>query len=326
MSPDIAITLVGNPTDVHINHGVFKSVVGQNQARQTLQFFIDSHQLANPFPTLLFTGGHGLGKSMFAALVAQALNRQLIEVNCSKVVTADDFMKVVFDDILDDRKPCTLFFDEAHELSDELTTILLTLLNPNKLNINKMQHKNLTLIWDLRLINTLFATTDAYRMFNPLRNRCQEIYFYPYSESELIQIVQSYLPGITISCDRQDLALVCRARARDAYVFSTNVNRYLSITPGKKTFNQEDLNNLKSMLGILHLGLKRSEVELLQIVGKHGPISAANLATILMVNQNNIEEELEIRLRELGLIESTQRGRVITELGKKYLHDYPLNV
>lgn len=322
MAPEITIELVRNDVNAVVDKTIFDKVIGQTQARKTIQFFINSHQPSSPFPTLLLTGGHGLGKSMFGELISKSLFREFIEVNCGQIKTESDFMDIVYSRLLDDRRPATILFDEAHKLSSEITTMLLTLLNPNKRHTNKLEHRGINMIWDLRSINCLFATTDAYMIFRPLRNRCQEVYFYPYSDGDLFKIVQLYLPGVKIQCSRSDLAIVCRSRARDAYILSNNIKRYLSIkTSNQDVLTQNDLNELKDMLGIMKLGLKKSEVDLLQAVYEFGPISASNLATRLMVNQNNIEEELEIRLRELGLIQSTTKGRIITEQGKEYLEN-----
>jgi Holliday junction resolvasome RuvABC ATP-dependent DNA helicase subunit len=76
---------------------------------------------------------------------------------------------------------------------------------------------------------------------------------------------------------------------------------------------------IKSIFEIYPMGLNRQEVELLKIINEKGPISSANLALTMMVNTDNIESEIEIRPREIGLIESTTRGRILTENGKEYV-------
>ena len=303
-----------------VTSGVFENIVGQDEARSTLDFFVSSHSIATPFPTLLFTGGHGLGKTFFAKLVSKSLGRQYLEINCRNLETPDDFVEIVLKRVFQLNKPTTILLDEAHGLKNSVTDTLLSFTNPVDGNINRFLFQNVNISWDMSLINIVFATTDGYKIFDPLRNRCQEIYFYPYSEDELYRIVTGYLPNIQLQCSRKDLALTCRGRGRDAFVLSENIKRFC----GNRTnvFIQNDLNKLKTRLGVMPMGLKRSEVDLLKIVADHGPISASNLAIKLMVNLNNVEEELEIRLRELGMIDSTNRGRIITEVGKKYLQQY----
>lgn len=320
---NFSVSLIRGANVQPVTSGCFEPIVGQNEARATLDFFIKSHNPSTPFPTLLFTGGHGLGKTYFAKKVSEALNREYIEINCGDIKTSDDFVQVILTKIFQVNKPATILLDEAHTLSTDLTTLLLTFLNPTLNHVNRFSFRGFNINWDMTLINVVFATTDAYKIFKPLRNRCQEIYFYPYSDDELYEIVKGYIPNVILLCSKKDLALTCRGRARDAYVLSTNIQRYLNIS-GCKEFTQNDLDVLKGMLGVLPMGLKRAEVELLKAVSEHGPISASNLAIKLMVNQNNIEEELEIRLRELGMIDSSSRGRIVTDSGKKYLEQYSL--
>lgn len=301
-----------------VSSGVFKSIVGQGEARKMLDFFIDSHQESTPFPTLLLTGGHGLGKTYFSSKCSKALQRQFLEINCRSCETVDEFFELVVAKVFEPNRPTTILMDEAHDLSRAVTTMFLSLLNPTSKHVNHYTYNSMVFDWDLTLINVIFATTDAYKIKKPLRNRCQEVYFYPYSDNELYDIVSGYLPDINLMCSRKDLALACRGRARDAYILSQNIMRKVGVS-GSKDFTQADLLSLKEQLGLLPMGLKRAEVELLKVVREHGPISSSNLAIQLMVNQRNIEEELEIRLRELGFMENTPRGRVVSQKGKSYL-------
>jgi Holliday junction resolvasome RuvABC ATP-dependent DNA helicase subunit len=112
----------------------------------------------------------------------------------------------------------------------------------------------------------------------------------------------------------------CRSRARDAFLLSQNIKRYVSVAK-TKAISSEDWNNIKSTFDIFPKGLHKEEVELLELVKDCGPISCANLALRMMVNEDNIKSELEIRLRELGFIESTNKGRRITNEGLRYFKE-----
>lgn len=320
----IAINLIRGSFITPVTSGLFEHVIGQDEARSSLDFFLRSHSPITPFPTLLFTGGHGLGKTFFGGKVATALGRQFLEVNCGNMKTSAEFINLVLEKVFKPQRPTVILMDEAHSLSTEIETILLTLLNPTSTHINNFVYQGINIHWDMTLVSIIFSTTDGFKIFRPLRNRCQEIYFHPYSDDDLYQIVKGYVPDISLECSKKDLALTCRGRARDAYVWSQNIRRILGIFHHGNNFTQSDLESLKGMLGVLPMGLKRPEVEVLRGVMDHGPISASNLAIKLMVSQENIEEELEIRLRELGMIDSTSRGRTITQAGKDYLEQYAL--
>ena len=175
----------------------------------------------------------------------------------------------------------------------------------------------------MRKINVIFATTDSYRMFAPLLNRCEEVYLYPYSNIESYCIVRFYSRPVEIwdSIDTEEIAYVARNRARNGFKLAQNIKRIASISEHKHMLMPEDWERLKSVLGLYPLGLKQNEVNLIKVIRDLQPVSSANLAIRLMVNENNIKEELELRPRELGLIQSTNRGRILTEKGKDYLNN-----
>jgi Holliday junction resolvasome RuvABC ATP-dependent DNA helicase subunit len=300
-----------------INLNALEGFIGQNSVIKKVRFFAESSSNETPFPTLLFTGSHGLGKTYLAEKVSKVLGRKFISVNCGTIKKHDDFFKRVITKI---DGPTTIFLDESHNLSSEITTILLSLLNPTDNHINKITFDGLNILYDMKYVNLIFATTDAHMMFRPLRNRCYKVYFTPYSKKDLLKIMDFYLEDVTLYCDLDEISDSCRSRARDAFLLSQNIKRYVSVK-NTKAISREDWNDIKDTFDIFPRGLSKEEVELLELIRDSGPISCGNLALRLMVNEDNIKSELEVRLRELGLIESTSKGRNITEEGRRYFRE-----
>ena len=312
------LSLIPTNDDSIKNTYIFDDIIGQTEVKTKLKFFVDSHLPLTPIPTLLFTGSQGLGKSFMASKVARALDRDFVEINCGSVFTIKDFIEnVILGKILGDRNK-TVLFDEAHQLSSELTTALLTLLNPNSSHINMYSYKNWLIEYDLNKINVIFATTDAHKIFKPLLNRCTEVYFDLYSNDDLFDILQSYLPNISLICDKDDISYACRGRARDAYMLSQNILRYCNMT-NKNEFDDSDWVALKDIFGVHSYGLYTKEVELIKMIKVNQPISCNNLAIKMGVNVENIESEIELRPKELGFITNTVRGRCLTEFGLKFI-------
>ena len=310
--------LVTEDTSIVKGSALFGNVIGQSESRKKLSFFVDSHSKSTPFPTMLFGGSQGLGKSFMSQKVADSLGRELIEVNCATIMSSKDFVEGILIKKVAGGLPKTILMDEAHVLSTDITTDLLTLLNPNKSNKNYLSYNNWNIEYDFARINMIFATTDTHKMFKPLVNRCEEIYFYLYSNEELFNILCHYLPDIKVICDKEDIAFACRARARDAYLLSQKIQRYCTMYK-LNTFGNKGWKDIKDVFSIHHLGLKTEEVSLLKVIGIAGQISSSNLAVKLGVNVSNIESEIEVRPRELGLIENGTRGRRLTDEGKKYM-------
>jgi Holliday junction DNA helicase RuvB len=73
------------------------------------------------------------------------------------------------------------------------------------------------------------------------------------------------------------------------------------------------------LLGVDEGGLERIDRELLRaIVEKFGggPVGLSTLAVVLGEEADTIEEVYEPYLLQLGLIQRTPRGRVVTDLGR----------
>lgn len=315
----ILLKLQDDP-NAEINANYINDVIGQDDVKKKLSFFIKSHTKDTPFPTLLFTGSQGLGKTYMSQKVAKALNRELIEINCGSINTVNDFIEKVWIGQIfrNGDKPRTILLDEAHKLSFEVTTLLLSFLNPNATNKNVVDFSDFAIEYSFYNTNIIFATTDAHMMFRPLLNRCTEIYFNKYEEDELHNILKMYLPNITLKCNKKEISEACRGRARDAFVLSQNVKRYC-VMQKTNTLSQNGWDELRSLFGIHSRGLNSQEVYFLKMLATCAPISSKNMAIKLGVNVNNIEEEIELRPRELGMIESTSKGRCLTAFGKKYV-------
>jgi Holliday junction DNA helicase RuvB len=305
----------------------FSVFIGQDEVLSKVRFYISAHNVSAPFPTLLFTGSHGLGKTYMASLTANNMQRRFCELNASMIRNERDFIETFVMGYASGLTPVTILIDECHKLPTDVMTALLTILNPSNNPVTQIPYKNMMIVFDMRMINFILATTDAYQIISPLKNRCQEVYFRAYRDDELMAMLLFYLQAeeSIIQCNKEALIRACRSRGRDTYILAENIIRYWSVygmEGGNRIIRQEDMNGLFNILGLDEFGLYNKEAELIRVVAEQGPISASNLAIVLMVSEENVKYELEVRPRELGLIHSTSRGRVVTKAGMDYLEDH----
>ncbi len=311
--------LIDNQSQDASSFGCLRNIIGQTEVVKKLNFFINAQAYGKCFPTVLFSGSHGLGKTFISKKLASALNRRYIEINCSSLRNSNDFFDWALNTLSGD-SGATVLFDESHALSNEMTNMLLSILNPSDGMINSYQYGEIHYEFNLNHMNFIFATTDAHEMFPPLKNRCEQIYFHPYEDEAILEMLRLYMKDVQFECDIQELIDTCRSRGRDTFLLAENLNRYLiGNQVYDKVLTDEMWEDFKFIFDVYPKGLKREELNLLKVVNEHGPISCANLALKLMVNQKNVKEELEVRLQEIGLIASSTRGRIITSEGKKYL-------
>jgi Holliday junction resolvasome RuvABC ATP-dependent DNA helicase subunit len=317
----IQATLVCGEVKTETDLSPLDEIIGQDGVKKQIGFFINSVSLSTPFPTLLLTGSKGLGKTYTSEKIARALGRKMVEFNCGSIKETNEFIEQVLIGQVSGQENVCLLMDESHELSFEITNFLLSLLNPsNKDGKFYFRYNGIDIEYDMNKVNVVFATTDAYMMFSPLVNRCREMYFSPYTVSEINLILEKYAEGINIKTENPNLAHACRRRARNAFSLAQDIVRHCSMEH-TKVFDDKGWNSLTGIFGIYPMGVKSQEVRMLKILDENSPISLKNLSVVLGVNKKNIEDEISLWPRELGFLESGSRGTFISEEGKKYLLD-----
>lgn len=315
----VVVPLINGNNNCKKDTSVLDDIVGQDGLKKQLNFFINSVSPSTPFPTVLLTGSKGLGKTYTSSKIAKALGRKMVELNCSHIKDTEDFINnVLLKQVMGEEEVC-LLLDESHELQFEVTNFLLSILNTgNKDGKFRFQHNHIDIEYDMNKINVVFATTDAYMMFSPLVNRCREIYLQPYSIEETKQMLKKYASGVNISVDGDDIAYACRKRARNAFSMAQDIIRYCNMQ-NTNEFNNDGWDYIKDTFGFHDLGLRCQELSMLKVLAEKSPIAVKNLAVILGLNKNNIEDEISIWPRELGLINTESRGISISEEGREYI-------
>src|SRR5207247_9672987 len=77
-----------------------------------------------------------------------------------------------------------------------------------------------------------------------------------------------------------------------------------------------------ALLEVDERGLERADRELLEVIVHKfggGPVGLSTLAVALGEEQDTIEDVYEPYLLQLGFLQRTPRGRVITELGREHV-------
>ena len=76
------------------------------------------------------------------------------------------------------------------------------------------------------------------------------------------------------------------------------------------------------LLGLDALGLSKSDIAILHTIKDKfggGPVGVKNIAAATGEDEGTIEDVIEPYLIQLGLLERTQRGRMITDKGREYI-------
>jgi Holliday junction resolvasome RuvABC ATP-dependent DNA helicase subunit len=306
----------------------FDEMVGQNKTKNVLGFYIDAFEKTEILPHIFIVGQRGQGKTMLATQVAKNLRcnalgrvKPMLTINCSTLKNVRQFVEDIVLQYVRDQH-ITIFFDEIHEMPISVQNCLLTVLNPNKNNINTLRFEDYNLEFDFRKISFIFATTDPQKVITPFKDRCKMIHMEEYNYSDLAEIIKANSEDVTYEEETlKDIASVCRGNARNATLMAKdNILQYA------RRYNVFDIDqkvwgNIRNILGILPLGLENTELQILNILKDKTVCSLTNLSAVTGLSTQALRAEFELYPLKHGLMEVAQGGRKITRKGLDYLNN-----
>ena len=281
---------------------------------------------------IMLCGPGGLGKTEIANRTAECLGLPLVSVNAKSFNSLEKIIAQV-DRLLSSHNlesqeggmdsgapkyvypPLVLFLDEVHLLGKKAEEFL-NLFEPKERR-GVLPHK----VVDFSHASILAATTAKGKLPGPFLNRFNMIDLLPYSMDEVGQIVTRFFreKGIQISPQTaESLARAGRLNPRES------LNR-------AKDFHERHIFNNEvyplSVVGLEHvrrdwmiddIGLGPNDHEYLKYLAD-GPRGLNSLVSALPVGKEEIETVIEPFLLQLGLVRTGNRGRELTEKGRKLI-------
>jgi Holliday junction resolvasome RuvABC ATP-dependent DNA helicase subunit len=304
----------------------FDEMIGQPKTKSVLGFYIDAFEKTEILPHMFIVGQRGQGKTMLATQVAKNLRskslgkvKPMLTINCSTLKNVRQFIEDIVLQYVRDQH-ITLFFDEVHEMPVPIQTCLLTVLNPNKHNMNTLRFEDYHIEFDFTKISFIFATTDPQRVITPLKDRCRMIHMEEYQYDELGEIVKNNSEDLEFDEETlRDIASVCRGNARNATLMAKdNILQFAR----RHNVSYVDMNiwgRIKSVLGILPLGLENTELQILKVLKERNICSLTNISAVTGLSTQALRAEFELYPLKHNLMEIAQGGRRLTKQGREYL-------
>jgi Holliday junction DNA helicase RuvB len=267
---------------------------------------------------VLLVGPPGLGKTSLAYIVREELGAGIRTVAGPSLERKGDLAAILTS--LEDRD--VLFIDEIHRLNAAVEEILYPALEDFRLDIVVGQGPAArTLTLDLPPFTLIGATTRTGLLTTPLRDRFGMTFrLGHYEPAELAEIVMrsAGILAVEIPPDAADeIARRSRGTPRVANRILRRVRDVAQVRHGG-AITTEIAEEALELLEVDEEGLERTDRELLQtIVHKFGggPVGLSTLAVSLGEEPDTIEDVYEPYLLQLGFIQRTPRGRVVTDLG-----------
>lgn len=298
--------------------------IGQKRLIDNLTLFIEAARgRGEPLDHLLLFGPPGLGKTTLAHIVANEL-RSDIKSTSGPVIERKDDLAAILTDL---KKGDVLFIDEIHRLNRVVEETLYQAMEDFKIDImiGEGPHaKSIKL--DLPPFTLVGATTRAGMITSPLRTRfgiTERLLFY--SPGEMQQIVLRSAGILKIEIDDGgcgEIARRARGTPRIANRVLRRVRDYAQIRAGGN-ITEAVARDALGLLEIDEAGLDNMDrIFLRTIIDKFGggPVGLNTVAVAIGEDEGTIEDMIEPFLIQIGFLQRTPRGRLITPAAYEHLH------
>lgn len=303
----------------------FAEYIGQERLKTNLKLAIDAVKKRDDGTTLdhvLLYGPPGLGKTTMANVIAHELNANLKVTSGPAIERAGDLASILTN--LQDGD--VLFIDEIHRLRRVVEEILYAAMEDYKLDIvigKGPAARSVRL--DLPHFTVIGATTRTGALAGPLRDRFGIIHRLEYYKlDEIQQIVARTAEILGKKMEPEATALLatrCRLTPRIANRLVKRVRDYADVN-GDGIIDRKLTEDALEMMEIDEYGLDPADRNMLELmVENYGdrPVGLSTIAALTGDEATTIEEYYEPYLLQLGLLERTPKGRVVTVKAREHL-------
>lgn len=301
----------------------FDEYIGQDRLKKNLKLAIDAaKKREEPIDHVLLYGPPGLGKTTMASVIANEMGVSL-RVTAGPAIERPGDLASILTNLSDGD---ILFIDEIHRLSRTVEEVLYSAMEDFKLDIvigKGPAARSIRL--DLPKFTVIGATTRTGSLAAPLRDRFGHLYrldFYtPHEISQIITRAAGIL-GVAIKNEAAvELSTRARLTPRIANRLLKRVRDYADVN-GDGIIDTATTHSALLMMEIDELGLDAADRQLLEkIIETYGDraVGLNTMAALTGDEQTTIEDFYEPYLMQIGFIERTPRGRIVTPKAKKHL-------
>lgn len=277
------------------------------------------------FPHTLLEGCGGTGKTALALAIAEELHYYSVVTEAAALKTREQIIKRLIsahDEAKQAGKPLLLFVDEVHRLSITLQEVFYYPMDRKEPRITTP-----TGVVHFKPFTLMAATTrrDELDQASFVKRFGNIWHVTRYSEVDIAKIVNGYFEKQKIRIGYQECRYIASRSLgvpRQALRLSEKV-RNVFYASNSRRLDLRHCDVAIDLEGIDPIGLDELSVRYLKILAESpSPRGIGGLAGRLGQQTEVIEGTVEPILLELGMIDRTAKGRMLTPAGKSHLNEF----
>jgi Holliday junction DNA helicase RuvB len=308
-----------------------REFIGQDRLVEGLLDVIHGPQKRDEIvPNIALFGPGGYGKTTLAELIAKEAGKKILLTTGKSIDSYKTFIDLFLSTLkgvqsvsdLKQHRGNFILIDEVHTLREPVRDAMLPFLQTASLGIVEIPRIG-RVNFKTPIVSVIIATTDVGRLGGndtPFIQRFVDFYMEPYTEDVMRNIGLERCKAANVHIDDSALSqLVMRCRNTPRFMKKL-IDRCINYADARnivpKNLTISIVEHAMQLAGVDGFGLREVDRRYLTAL-RSGPKSAKSISACVRETEDNVINDIEPYLIQIGFVEIEHR-RQLTEEGKKY--------